>query len=147
MATTHSWVDLNRHVVVIGAGGVGVAIARLLRRVDMRVSIVGPHAASRYSQRSMARHLGSCTGLDEAWAHCLLKRMMWCLRSRLRTETRGLIGVPELRLMKPTSHFVNVGRGALVDEAALREALESEWINHATLDVFDVEPLPNEHPF
>ncbi|MGO1434518.1 MAG: D-2-hydroxyacid dehydrogenase [Canibacter sp.] len=135
----------DRHVVVIGAGGVGVAIARLLRRVDMRVSIVG--RTRRQDTRSVdGAPLGLVHGMDELGA-LLAEADDVVLAAPLTNETRGLIGRPELRLMKPTSHFVNVGRGALVDEAALREALESEWINHATLDVFDVEPLPNEHPF
>ena len=65
----------------------------------------------------------------------------------LTPQTRGLIGEPELRLMKSTAVLVNLGRGPVVVEDALIYALEEGWIRGAVLDVFDVEPLPKEHPF
>jgi phosphoglycerate dehydrogenase-like enzyme len=65
----------------------------------------------------------------------------------LTPRTRGLIGAPELRLMKPTSVLINLGRGPVVVEDALIRALKEGWIRGAVLDVFDVEPLPAEHPF
>ena len=65
----------------------------------------------------------------------------------LTPATRGLIGERELRLMKPTSVFINVARGPIVQEPALLEALRGGWISGAGLDVFDQEPLPPEHPF
>ncbi len=65
----------------------------------------------------------------------------------LTPQTRGLIGEPELRLMKPTSVLINLGRGPVVAEDALIYALREGWIRGAVLDVFDVEPLPAEHAF
>lgn len=65
----------------------------------------------------------------------------------LTPQTRGLIGEPELRLMKSTAVLVNLGRGPVVVEDALIYALREGWIRGAVLDVFDVEPLPAEHPF
>jgi len=65
----------------------------------------------------------------------------------LTPETRGLIGAPELACMKPEAVIVNVGRGPIIVEAALTEALEKKQIRGAALDVFDREPLPPEHPF
>jgi D-3-phosphoglycerate dehydrogenase len=60
----------------------------------------------------------------------------------LNDSTRGLIGADKLRLMKNTAILVNTARGAIVDEAALAEALRSKVIAGAALDCFAVEPLP-----
>ena len=64
----------------------------------------------------------------------------------LSDRTRGLIGKRELSLMKRSSYLVNTSRGPIVDESALVEALRSERIAGAGLDVFDIEPLPRDHP-
>jgi phosphoglycerate dehydrogenase-like enzyme len=58
-----------------------------------------------------------------------------------------MIGDAELRMLKPTAVLINVGRGPVVDEAALIDALRENRIKGAALDVFDVEPLPKDHPF
>jgi phosphoglycerate dehydrogenase-like enzyme len=65
----------------------------------------------------------------------------------LTPETRGLIGDAALRRMKPSAYFINVGRGASVDEAALTRALRERWIAGAAIDVFAQEPPPAGHPF
>ncbi|WP_037606021.1 D-2-hydroxyacid dehydrogenase family protein [Streptacidiphilus rugosus] len=65
---------------------------------------------------------------------------------RLSERTRGLVGEPELRLMKPTAILVNTSRGPIVDEPALLHALTGGSIAGAALDVFDREPLPVDHP-
>jgi phosphoglycerate dehydrogenase-like enzyme len=65
----------------------------------------------------------------------------------LTAETRGLIGEAALRRMKPSAYFINVGRGASVDETALTRALRERWIAGAALDVFAQEPPPAGHPF
>lgn len=64
----------------------------------------------------------------------------------LSERTRGLIGEPELALMKPNSYLINTSRGPVVDEAALIAALSSRRIAAAGLDVYDIEPLPADHP-
>src|SRR5205085_7089062 len=65
----------------------------------------------------------------------------------LTDETRGMIGDQEFAAMKSTAVIVNVGRGPVIDEAAMVRALESRRIKGAALDVFDVEPLPDGHAF
>lgn len=64
----------------------------------------------------------------------------------LSDRTRKLIGPHELGLMKPTAYLVNTSRGPIVDEPALIQALETNAIAGAGLDVFDTEPLPLDHP-
>jgi len=66
---------------------------------------------------------------------------------QLSDRTRGLVTARELALMKPQAYLVNTSRGPIVDEAALIEALSSERLAGAGLDVFDTEPLPPDHPF
>jgi phosphoglycerate dehydrogenase-like enzyme len=65
---------------------------------------------------------------------------------QLSERTRGIVGASELALLKPTAYFVNTSRGPLVDEAALVAVLAAGSIAGAALDVFDIEPLPADHP-
>jgi D-3-phosphoglycerate dehydrogenase len=69
------------------------------------------------------------------------------IQVQLSQRTRGLISARELSLMKPTAYLVNTARGPIVEEAALIAALRGKKIAGAGLDVFDVEPLPLDHPF
>lgn len=64
----------------------------------------------------------------------------------LGERSRGLIGAADFALMKPTAYFINTSRGPIVDEAALVDALQRNAIAGAGLDVYDVEPLPTDHP-
>jgi lactate dehydrogenase-like 2-hydroxyacid dehydrogenase len=65
----------------------------------------------------------------------------------LSDRTRGLVGAPELALMKPTARLVNTSRGPIVVEADIIAALNAQKIAGAAIDVFDQEPLPLDHPF
>ena len=65
----------------------------------------------------------------------------------LSDRTRGLVQAGDLARLKPSAYFVNTSRGPIVDEAALIEVLENRRIAGAALDVYDVEPLPLDHPF
>lgn len=69
------------------------------------------------------------------------------LTAPLTNETKGIIGEPELRAMKPTALIFNIGRGGTIQESALLQALELGWISGAGLDVFENEPLPADSPF
>lgn len=64
----------------------------------------------------------------------------------LSQRTRGLVGAKELALMKPSAYIINTSRGPIIEETALLAALREKTIAGAGLDVFDVEPLPTDHP-
>jgi len=69
------------------------------------------------------------------------------IHTQLSPRTRGLIGASELGLMKTSAYLINTSRGPIVDEGALIAALRKKQIAGAGLDVFDIEPLPIDHPF
>ena len=64
----------------------------------------------------------------------------------LTDETAGMIGADQLRAMRENAWLINIARGRLLDELALRRALEATWIAGAVLDVFTDEPLPPDSP-
>src|SRR5690606_21642630 len=63
----------------------------------------------------------------------------------LNDETRGFLSRERINAMKPGAMLVNTARGAVVDQAAMIDALKSGHLRHAGLDVFDIEPLPADH--
>jgi phosphoglycerate dehydrogenase-like enzyme len=128
------------HALVVGTGGIGRATARLLRALGMHVTGGGrtprvddPDLGTVVATADLRDHLGDQDHV--------------VLAAPLTDQTRGLLGAAELAAMKPTAHLVNIGRGPLVDEDALLDALRSGGIAAASLDVFATEPLPDDHPF
>src|SRR5258708_37845398 len=65
----------------------------------------------------------------------------------LSSRTRGLVGAAELERMQPTARLINASRGPIVDEQALISVLKNKQIADAAIYVFDIEPLPPDHPF
>lgn len=125
----------GRNALVIGTGGIGRACARLLKAVGLDVRGVG-----RTAQEGDA-DFGQILPSDDLDAH-----IGWAdhivLVAPLTAQTRGLIRSSTFAAMKSTAHVINVGRGGLVDENALTEALQTGAIAAASLDVVAVEPLP-----
>jgi phosphoglycerate dehydrogenase-like enzyme len=125
--------------VVVGVGPVGRATARLLRALGVRVLGVGRTA------RAGDPDFGDVTASPELVR--LLPDADWVvLVAPLTDETRGMIGAAELAAFRPTARLINVGRGGLVDEAALATALHAGDLAGAALDVFAQEPLPPSSP-
>ena len=129
----------GKKVLVVGAGSIGRTIARICSGAGMQVSGVGRSARSQDPDFGRVR---ACESLDEA----LPDADFVVIAAPLTSQTRGLFSTGQFRLMKPTARIVNVGRGAIVDEAALIAALRAKEIAGAALDVFEEEPLPEESP-
>lgn len=130
---------LGRRAVLLGPGPIGVEIALLLRAAGMTVDVVG----RRHREDGI---LGSVHGLDELDDLLPIADDV-ILALPLNASTRRIMSRERIDLMRSDAQLINVGRGGLVDEPALLEALEGRRIGGAALDVFEVEPLPSEHPF
>lgn len=115
---------------IIGMGNIGREVARLASAFGCEVRY--------FSTSGVKRN-------EEYEAMELRELLQWCdilsVHSPLNERTRGLVGVDELKAMKPSAIVVNVARGGIIDEAALAEALDKGYIAAAALDVFSVEPL------
>ena len=118
---------------LIGFGGIAAEVARIALGCGMQVLAWN---------RTAKTHPGvEFVELDRllAESHAVSLHLLLC------DETRGFLSRQRLASMRPGVLLVNTARGALVDEAALVEALRSGHLGHAALDVFDIEPLPSGH--
>ena len=119
---------------VVGLGGIGTEVARIGRGIGMEV------VAWNRTPRPDA-------GVPQVALETLLATAdVISLNLTLGDDTRGIIGRAQIAQMKPGVILVNTARGALIDEAALLDALASGHICHAGLDVFHDEPLRADHP-
>jgi D-3-phosphoglycerate dehydrogenase len=123
---------------VIGLGKLGARTSRIARAFGMKVIA--------WSQNLTAEKCKEA-GVDYAEKDALLRQSdIVTIHVVLSERTRGLIGARELGLMKPSAYIINSSRGPIIDEAALLAVLRDRKIAGAGLDVFDVEPLPTNHP-
>jgi D-3-phosphoglycerate dehydrogenase / 2-oxoglutarate reductase len=119
---------------LIGFGGIAAEVARIALGSGMRVM------AWNRSPKSFA-------GVDFVSLEALLAQShVVSLHLLLNDETRGFLSSQRIAAMKPGVILVNTARAAMVDEAAMIAALKSGHIRHAGLDVFNIEPLPVDHP-
>lgn len=124
-------------IAVVGFGSVGAELAEMLIGLGFRVVGVNRSGTSEDATRLRV----PLVSLDEAMGSDVV-----VLCASLNASTRGMIGVDQLRLMRPSSALVNVGRGALVDQPSLVDALRTGRIRAAGLDVFDPEPPSADDP-
>lgn len=125
--------------LVIGTGGIGRAVARLLSAVGVRVTGAGRTA------RTDDPDFGTVLRTDELVTYAGDFDNIVTI-APLTAQTERMIDADVMAAMKPTAHLINVGRGQLVDESALIEALRDGQIAAASLDVFETEPLPADNP-
>jgi phosphoglycerate dehydrogenase-like enzyme len=123
---------------ILGLGNIGSEVARIACAFGMDVVAWSENLEPGKAQERGARWVSK----QELFRQADILTIHLVLSSR----TRGLVGEPEIALMKPTARLVNTSRGPIVDEAALVEALGKRHIAGAAIDVFDIEPLPRDHP-
>jgi phosphoglycerate dehydrogenase-like enzyme len=130
----------DQRVVICGAGQVARAIARLLGAVGVRFDVVARSARTGDPDLGAVHAAGSLPELLPRADHLVVALP-------LTPETHGFVDRARLRQLKRGAHVVNIGRGPIVDEVALIDALASGHVAGAALDVFQQEPLPPDHPF
>jgi D-3-phosphoglycerate dehydrogenase len=123
---------------VVGTGNIGQEMVRLGRAIGMKVQAFTMHPSP---ERVVA------LGVPFVSLQELLETSdVVSVHLKLTDQSRGFLGRRELARLKPGAILINTARGAIVDTAALVEALESGHLGGAGLDVFDIEPLPPGHP-
>lgn len=132
----------NATLGVIGYGDIGRACAKLAKGFGMKV------AALRRNPNRTGQDDPFCDVVYGADAlHTLLSESDYIvIAAPLTPETHGMIGKEQLACCKKTAVIINVGRGPIIDEEALIEALRTKQIRGAGLDVFCQEPLPTDNP-
>jgi phosphoglycerate dehydrogenase-like enzyme len=128
-------------VGIIGYGSIGEEVARLLAPFGCRVLA---------TRRHPHRGAGDAPNVElyalDQLGEVLRASDIVVVAAPLTDETAGLIGAEQLAEMREDAWLINIARGRLLDELALRRALESGWIGGAVLDVFSEEPLPADSP-
>jgi phosphoglycerate dehydrogenase-like enzyme len=124
---------------VIGLGKLGRRVSNVAKAFGMKVIAWSPNLTPDKCKEA---------GVDYASKEDLLRNAdIVTIHVQLGDRSRGLLGEKDLALMKPTAYLVNTSRGPIVDEKALIAALSDGRLAGAGVDVFDVEPLPVDHPF
>jgi phosphoglycerate dehydrogenase-like enzyme len=136
----HRHTVVGKTVGIIGAGAIGAAAGKLCHACGMRVIGI-----RRSPERGAPRGFEKIYGIN-GLPQLLAESDYVVLAAPLTSQTQRLLGAKQFALMKPTAFFINIARGAMVDETALIEALGEKKIAGAVLDVFMDEPLPPESP-
>ncbi|MFE3069167.1 D-2-hydroxyacid dehydrogenase family protein [Streptomyces sp. NPDC059247] len=129
----------GRTLGLVGLGKIGARVARVGLAFGMEVRAWSPNLTEERAAEHGVGYVGDrrelFAGADFVSLHLVLSE-----------RTRGLVGEPELRAMRPHAYLVNTSRAGLVDGGALLRALREGWIAGAGLDVFETEPLPLDDP-
>ena len=126
----------GRTLGIVGLGRLGSRVARVAKAFDMDVIAWSPHLTPERASEGGARAVSKQALFREA--------DIVSIHLVLSEATRGVVGADEIAQMSPQSFLVNCSRSALVDQDALRSAIEGGRIGGAALDVFAEEPLPHE---
>lgn len=139
---TFDCLEIGKQTIgIVAHGDIGRAVAWRAKAMGMRVLALRKNTAPRDGDEHVDRVYGA------AELHAMLPECDYvAVTAPLTPETTGMIGKREFELMKPEAVIMNVGRGPVIQEAAMIEALQTGRIRGAALDVFDVEPLPPGNP-
>ena len=129
----------GRTLGLLGLGRIGGRMAAYARAFDMNVIAWSQNLTVEAAAAAGARHVAKNVLFSEA--------DIVSIHLRSSDRTRGLVGAPELALMKRQAYLINTSRAAIVDTAALIAALRERRLAGAGIDVFDLEPPPADHPF
>jgi len=140
----HLWTQLKndelygRTVLLIGLGNMGRRVAGLCKVFDMTVT-------------GTKRRVEPVPSVDRVFPTEKLRDNLpeadyVVVAAPLTPETEHMLREAEFKAMKPSTYFINVGRGRIAHEPSLLKALRENWIAGAYLDVFEAEPLPEDHP-
>jgi phosphoglycerate dehydrogenase-like enzyme len=129
----------SRTLGLLGLGKIGSRVAQVGLAFGMEVTAWSQHLA-----KERADEVG--VELASSKEELLASSDFISVHLALSDRTRGLLGAAELALIKPTAYLINTSRAAIVDQDALLAALHEGRIAGAGVDVFDVEPLPGNHP-
>lgn len=121
---------------IIGLGRIGKAVVKRAQGFGMNILAYTGHPDKNYLKKN---GITLCTKEE-----LIAKADFITLHCTLNEETRGLIGVKELSLMKRTAYLINTARSGLVDQRALLEALKNDEIAGVAIDVFDIEPVVDD---
>lgn len=124
---------------VLALGNVGAEVARIGGAFGMKVIA--------WSQNLTADKAQACGARLVSKQELFRAADFLTIHVVLSERTKGIVGAAELQAMKPSARLINTSRGPIVNEQALIESLRERRIAGAALDVFDVEPLPADHPF
>jgi phosphoglycerate dehydrogenase-like enzyme len=128
----------GKTVGVLGFGRIGKEVARIMKTFNTRVLGWSP---------SLTSERAAQVGAECATMETLLRESdIITVHVHFNAQTVGLVGEEEIALMKRGAFLVNTGRGPIVDERAMVKALESGQLGGVALDVYDIEPLPMDHP-
>jgi D-3-phosphoglycerate dehydrogenase len=131
---------LGRRVLVMGFGRIGREVAKRCAAFGMAVMVYDP-----YVQANVIEAAGDYRSIPDFEA-ALPETDILTVHMPLGTDSRSLIGSPELAALPQHAFVINAARGGIIDETALHAALTSGTIAGAALDVFDQEPPPSDHP-
>ncbi|MDE0041100.1 MAG: D-2-hydroxyacid dehydrogenase [Candidatus Poribacteria bacterium] len=124
---------------IVGLGNIGLQVSKRAHAFDMRILAVDP------TQTDKPDYVESLWQMNRL--HDLLGQSDFvAICCPLTPQTKGMMGAPEFRAMKPTAILVTIGRGQIINQAALVNALQTQEIAGAGLDVTDPEPLPQDSP-
>lgn len=132
----------GRTLGIVGYGAIGTAVATRARPFGMKIAALRRRPEFFQNEALVDQRYG-----PEQLHELMAVSDYVLVVTPLTAETRGMIGEAEFARMKPSAVIMNIGRGPVIDEAALIRALESGAIRGAALDVFSQEPLPAGHPF